>query len=149
MNLKITAIFIVFLYLISTHNVVVFAKEINPADFEEKVLVDKRVWLVEFFSGMCGSCQEFAPEWKKLEEAVVSSIKLGQVNIDTKEGLHIAQSLGALDDIPCVMIFTKKASTSIGAGGSGTGGELLKLSQSDMNKKSIMKKVKTKLKGMY
>lgn len=69
---------------------------------------DEKIWLIEFYSPMCGSCQEFSPIWKDLEDSLRGKISCGKVNIDDKEGLRIAQSVGALDEgIPHLRLFHK------------------------------------------
>lgn len=57
---------------------------------------------------MCGSCQEFAPVWDTLTKKL-KSIKTGKINIDTKDGLALAQKLGVLDEgIPNIQLYHKK-----------------------------------------
>jgi hypothetical protein len=41
--------------------------------------------------------RQFAPTWKTLE-GKFKSIESGKVNIDSKEGLAVAQQLGVLDE---------------------------------------------------
>ena len=61
---------------------------------------------------MCGSCQEFAPVWDTLTKKL-KSIKTGKVNIDTKEGLALAQKLGVLEEgIPNLQLYYKKGSVT-------------------------------------
>ena len=68
-------------------------------------LDDERAVLVEFYSGMCGSCKEFEPTWAKIEKAA-KSIATAKVNIDADEGLAIAESLGVLEEgLPNVRLF--------------------------------------------
>lgn len=43
---------------------------IDLKHFDDKVIKDSTVWLVEFFSPMCGSCNDFAPTWTKLEKGL-------------------------------------------------------------------------------
>ncbi|RYG65603.1 hypothetical protein EON64_11585 [archaeon] len=82
--------------------------DLDPKKFQEEVVSDERVWLVEFYSPMCGSCQEFAPTWHKIAQKTKTMVK-GQVNIDTKEGMDLAERLGALQEgIPNLRIFAKK-----------------------------------------
>jgi hypothetical protein len=48
------------------------AKDLDASKFQTDVVSDNRVWLVEFYSAMCGSCTEFAPTWTKIEGAMKS-----------------------------------------------------------------------------
>lgn len=82
--------------------------EINPISFASTVVDDERVWLVEFYSAMCGGCQEFEPTWIRLE-TYLTSIATGRINIDDKLGMKLAAKLGVLDDgVPHVRLFTKR-----------------------------------------
>lgn len=59
---------------------------------------------------MCGSCKEFAPVWDTLTKKL-KSFKTGKINIDTKEGVALAQRLGVLDEgIPNIQFYPKKGS---------------------------------------
>jgi thioredoxin-like negative regulator of GroEL len=81
--------------------------ELNPENFNEQVVGDERVWMIEFYSPMCGSCQEFSPTWKKLAQ-LAKSLAKAEVNIDTKQGMALAERLGALaEGIPNVRLFTR------------------------------------------
>lgn len=73
--------------------------------FDGDFLTDERAVLVEFYSGMCGSCKEFAPTWTKIEKAA-KSIATAKVNIDEDEGMTLAESLGVLDEgLPNIRLF--------------------------------------------
>jgi len=75
-------------------------------NFRATVLSDKRVWAVEVASEYCGSCQEFAPEWKKVEDRFRNTVKFGQVIIEDEKAMSLAEELGVLDaGIPSVLIF--------------------------------------------
>mmetsp|Transcript_7771 Transcript_7771/g.13084 ORF Transcript_7771/g.13084 Transcript_7771/m.13084 type:complete len:142 (-) Transcript_7771:155-580(-) len=101
--------------------------DIDPARFDELVLKDTRVWAVEFYSPMCGSCTEFAPTWATLESKF-KSIESGKINIDSKEGLAVAQRLGVLDEgLPNIRLFDAQQSSSIMAGDAKPAKELMAL----------------------
>lgn len=90
---------------------VLAAADLQPSSFSNDVVGSERVWLVEFYSAMCGSCKEFAPTWEKIEFSLKSKLSLGKVNIDDQESMKLAQSLGVLDEgIPCIRIFSSKSS---------------------------------------
>ena len=40
--------------------------ELTAATWESTVIQSEHVWAIWFHSGMCGTCQEFKPEWEKL-----------------------------------------------------------------------------------
>ena len=87
--------------------------DIQPDTFDSQVIQSPRVWLVEFYSGMCGSCKEFSPVWDRLESTLKNSLSLGKINIDDKKGLKIAENVGALEEgIPHLRIFVDKGDAS-------------------------------------
>ena len=68
--------------------------------------------MVEFFSGMCGYCQEFEPTWLELA-AQASRLEPARVNIDGDGGAALAADLGILDEgIPCVVVFNRAETTA-------------------------------------
>lgn len=84
--------------------------DLNPSQFDSEVLQGNAVWVVKFYSAMCGSCQEFAPTWKSLSSKI-TNVVFGEVNIDEKEGMELANRLGALaEGIPNVQVFAKAGS---------------------------------------
>jgi len=91
----------------------VHGKDLDPTKFASTVLDDDHVWIVEFYSSMCGGCQEFASTWDRIEKLYSKSsngvIAAGKINIDNKDGLKVAEELGVLDDgVPHVRMFSKK-----------------------------------------
>ena len=83
---------------------------LSTEDFSKEIVKDDRVWIVEFYSAMCGSCKEFTPTWEKLEFSLKSKVVLGKVNIDDQNSMKLAQSLGVLDEgIPCIRLYTSKS----------------------------------------
>jgi thioredoxin-like negative regulator of GroEL len=84
--------------------------DLVPAQFDSEVIANERVWAVEFYSGMCGSCQEFSPIWDSAVSTLKTKIAFGKVNIDQPEGLQLAKRLGVLEEgIPNVRVFSKFA----------------------------------------
>lgn len=82
---------------------------LNPNHFDSEVQGDDRVWVIEFFSKMCGSCQEFAPTWSKLKKKL-PSFRVAEVDIDQKAGMQLAEKLGVLEEgIPCLRLFHSKS----------------------------------------
>lgn len=86
--------------------------EFNLESFKSDVVNDDRVWLVEFYSTMCGSCKEFSGVWEKLEKSM-RSIATAQINIDQPHGMAIAQALDVLEEgIPSVRLLNSKQKAS-------------------------------------
>ena len=66
---------------------------------------DHHVWVVKFFSNMCGSCKEWRKQWHVLQSAV-DGLHYGEVNVDIKENVGLAKKLGVLQEgIPHVKLF--------------------------------------------
>jgi thiol-disulfide isomerase/thioredoxin len=86
--------------------------DLDASRFKKSVLEDDKVWLVEFYSSMCGGCQEFASTWDKIENEFsksVGKIVTGKISIDNKAGLKVAEELGVLEDgVPHVRMFSRK-----------------------------------------
>eukprot|EP00602_Paraphysomonas_sp_CaronLab_P001234 CAMPEP_0185022588 /NCGR_PEP_ID=MMETSP1103-20130426/5287_1 /TAXON_ID=36769 /ORGANISM="Paraphysomonas bandaiensis, Strain Caron Lab Isolate" /LENGTH=116 /DNA_ID=CAMNT_0027554715 /DNA_START=128 /DNA_END=478 /DNA_ORIENTATION=- len=104
--------------------------------FKEQVLEDDSVWVVEFYSSMCGSCKEFSPVWDSLNSKI-KSLKTGKINIDDKDGLAVAQKLGVLDEgIPNVQLYASKG-TSVSI----VKGEVV-------SEKTVMRELKSRVRGL-
>ena len=123
------------------------------------IVNDEKVWLIEFYSPMCGSCKEFSPIWTDIESSLRNKINTAKINIDDKDGLKIAQDVGALDEgIPHIRLFHKESdSTGISLHlGQRFDSQTLfiftkfiycLLEESQMKQKDIMKALKKQLKG--
>lgn len=82
----------------------------NLKEFETQIInhPSNHVYLVEFYSPMCGSCEEFKPVWNQLESSVKDIVGTAKVSIDTKHGMKIANNLKILDGgIPAVVLFNE------------------------------------------
>eukprot|EP00298_Acanthocystis_sp_HF-20_P005292 c15512_g1_i1.p1 GENE.c15512_g1_i1~~c15512_g1_i1.p1 ORF type:complete len:143 (+),score=38.92 c15512_g1_i1:22-450(+) len=96
-------LFILFISFLALSNAVT---TVGSKNFEELVVQDSRVWMIEFYSSMCGSCKEFAGTWKKLSTQYEKSVMIGHVDIDKKDGKKLAMDLGVLEEgIPNVKLF--------------------------------------------
>nr|CAD7262077.1 unnamed protein product [Timema shepardi] len=69
--------------------------ELNPSTFNDHVMMDKDVWLVDFYAPWCGHCVEFAPVFHVIAQSSVFQrgrknfvyIVFSQVNDDRWVGL--------------------------------------------------------------
>lgn len=85
---------------------------LDLAGFQSTVLADERVWLVEFYSTMCGSCKEFSGIWGQIETHF-SNIATMKISIDSADGLKIAEVMGALEEgIPSVQLYMKRSTSN-------------------------------------
>jgi thioredoxin-like negative regulator of GroEL len=72
----------------------------------KKVQSEKKAYLIEFYSRMCGSCKEFAPAWHVMAQSATKwQIAPARVNIDDQKGMALAEKLGILEHgIPTVQL---------------------------------------------
>ena len=84
-------------------------REIRSVDeFRRLVQTSQRCFLVEFFSGMCGYCQEFEPTWLELAKTT-TRLEPARVNIDMPGGLAVAELVGVINEgIPAVVLFNER-----------------------------------------
>ena len=104
---------VLLLALVATFTVLAEERDWTLDDFQKSVVQDDRVWLVEFYSSMCGSCKEFSPTWDRIE-STLSDVMKTKVNIDRKGGMEIAKQFGALQEgIPNVRLLVAKTGTGL------------------------------------
>ena len=73
-------------------------------NYDKELKLSKEIWLVEFYSEKCSTCQEFSPIWAKLIKNI-NYLKIGRVNIDENKGINLATKLNALNNgIPCIRL---------------------------------------------
>ena len=39
---------------------------LDEENYDKEVNLSKEIWLIEFYSEKCGTCQEFVPIWEEL-----------------------------------------------------------------------------------
>ncbi|CAD7976241.1 unnamed protein product [Amoebophrya sp. A25] len=87
-----------------------FAVKEVPATALDRVKSGKTPFLaLEFYSKMCGSCQEFLPMLAEAEKKLKGSqIDIGKINIEDKAGRELAEAEGALQDgLPSLRLYFK------------------------------------------
>lgn len=78
-------------------------KNFTKEDFNQEVLNDRGVVLVDFWAPWCGPCRAMSPIISELaDEMAKKAVKIGKVNID--EYPIIAEQLGIMS-IPAIFIF--------------------------------------------
>lgn len=82
---------------------------VGEDNFTTTVLASPFVSLVEFHSGLCGSCAEFAPTWEELSWGpLLAGVQFVRVDIDEEPNLRLAAGRGLLDDgVPCIVLFSE------------------------------------------
>ncbi len=76
------------------------ANDVTEATFEDEVLGNGELVLVDFWAEWCGPCHAVAPVLEKIAEE--KNLKLVKVNIDENQGL--AQRYGVMS-IPLMVLF--------------------------------------------
>merc|ERR1712046_532258 len=74
------------------------AAAIDGTNFKEKVADSNKVWMLEFYSDMCGSCQEFAPTWSEVDKLAQGKVETGKVKVDDSAGAELAEKLGVFEE---------------------------------------------------
>mmetsp|Transcript_34548 Transcript_34548/g.58521 ORF Transcript_34548/g.58521 Transcript_34548/m.58521 type:complete len:167 (-) Transcript_34548:135-635(-) len=80
---------------------------IDSGSYQHIVMDSEHMWMLKFYSDMCGSCAEFQPLWEHLtgESNLGKSLKIGVVPIDEPEGLSLAKELEILEHgLPVVIL---------------------------------------------
>lgn len=82
-------------------------REIHVDNFNARVRDSNFVWMLEFYSAMCGACQQFQPTFDELSKKLNAKVLIGKVNIDERVGLKLAQDLGVLQHgVPTIRLYT-------------------------------------------
>ena len=87
-------------------------EKINKHNFENEILNNKGMVLVDFYADWCGPCKMIAPNVSKVAEER-TDILVGKVNID--ESPELAAQFGVMS-IPTLIVFQngKQVSKSVG-----------------------------------
>ena len=101
--------------------------DLTAKSYAEMVVGDEHVWVVKFYSGMCGACASFAPAFDEAR-VLLHGLHWAQLNIDDKENMSIAKKLGVLNEgIPNVKIMNAaEAPLSVVSGDTPTATDLVK-----------------------
>lgn len=76
--------------------------KVTDADFEEKVLKDKGLIIVDFWAEWCGPCRMIAPILEELASEYSSKLKIGKLNVD--ENMRVTARYG-IRSIPTLLFF--------------------------------------------
>ena len=76
--------------------------EINDSNFEETVLKQEKITLVEFWATWCGPCRKLAPIVEKIAEKFENQVNFVKIKAD--ENVQTAQKYSIIG-VPCLLLF--------------------------------------------
>ncbi len=87
--------------------------EITSSNFEQEVLQDKGLVIVDFAAEWCGPCKRLSPIIHELAESYAGKAKVGHLDVDNAP--DIAAQFGVMS-VPTVLLFKggQKVSETIG-----------------------------------
>jgi len=79
--------------------------DLNPNNFNEKVLKSDLPFMVEFFAPWCGHCKRLEPEWEKAATNLKGIVPLGKVDCTAHQSLC---SKYQVEGYPTIKVFSEK-----------------------------------------
>ncbi|XP_054721124.1 dnaJ homolog subfamily C member 10-like [Uloborus diversus] len=79
---------------------------LNEKEFD-RVLLDTKPWLIDFYAPWCGHCNIFAPKFEEVSTVLKGKVKTGKINCDEQRNACNRASVRAY---PTVLLYRGKAS---------------------------------------
>lgn len=86
---------------------------LTEKNFEEVVLKEEKLVLVDFWATWCGPCQMLAPVLAEFAEEHKDKLKVGKVNVDEQRDLAIKYNITS---IPTLILFKNGEIINISVG---------------------------------
>lgn len=77
-------------------------QEINAENFDNEVIANNGITVVDFFANWCGPCRKLAPILEEVEEELSSRVKFAKINTD--DNLDMAKKY-QVSGLPTLMVF--------------------------------------------
>ena len=77
-------------------------QEVNINNFEEEVIKNDKVTIVDFFADWCGPCRKLSPIIEEIEQELSDKVKFTKINTD--ENIPLAQEY-QISGIPTLLVF--------------------------------------------
>lgn len=92
-------------------------KSIDESNFDRVVKNSEDVYILKIYSDKCGSCIDFQKSWEEAQKNL-HKFQLGEINIETPNGMKLAQKLNALNEgVPALMIIKENSNELFGVDG--------------------------------
>jgi len=87
--------------------------KLTEKNFEEEVLKEEKLVLVDFWASWCGPCQMLAPVLSQFAEEHKDKLKVGKVNVDEQRDLAIKYNITS---IPTLILFKNGEIVNVSVG---------------------------------
>ncbi len=77
-------------------------QEVNVSNFEDEVIKNDKVTVVDFFADWCGPCRKLSPIIEEIEQELSEKVKFTKINTD--DNIELAQTY-QISGIPTLLVF--------------------------------------------